>query len=138
MKIKRSLIFLLVFSMIFVLAFANMTAFALSSGNKTVNSSGSMSITLNTGASGNSSVVSFTVSGLPSNSTITKFEVNPGTLTYAGAIVTNYVSLVSSNKTGAEHISWNGSGTILSSSLLGTSANGTYQISFNCCGQALL
>jgi uncharacterized protein YjdB len=134
MKIKNSLILILAFAMIFVLAFANMTAFATTSGNKTVNSSGSMGIVLNTGVTGDSSVVSFTVSGLPANSTITKFEVHTGTLTYTGAMLTNYLNLVSSNRTGVEHISWGGAGnTTLQSSLLsGTPAAGTYQISFNC------
>lgn len=134
MKNKRLFSLLLTAIMILTMAFSNMTTAYAATGNKTVNSSGSMSIVLDKGNTGNSSIVSFTVSGLPVNAKVTKIEINTGSLTYSGAMLTNYLTLSSSNKTTAEKITWNGAAntTLTSNGFLATMANGTYQISFNC------
>lgn len=135
MKPRRKLSVLLSFILMVVLVFATTTTAFAATGNKKVTSSGKMSIVLNTGQTGNSSAVSFKVSGLPTNAVITKLEVNTGSLSsYSGAMLTNYLTLTSSNKTTAEKITWGGQAntTLKSNGFLATKANGTYTITFNC------
>jgi hypothetical protein len=90
--------------MVFSMAFVNVTTVFAVTGSKTVSSSGSMSIILQQNTTGDSSIVSFTVSGLPTNATVTKIEINPGSLTYQGAMLTNNLQLSSTNKSGTEII----------------------------------
>jgi hypothetical protein len=125
------------------LVFATATTAFAATGNKKVTSSGKMSIVLNKGQTGNSSAVSFTVSGLSTNAVITKLEVNTGSLSsYSGAILTNYLTLTSSNRTTAEKITWGGqtNTTLKSNGFLASRANGTYTITFNgtCLGGAVV
>jgi hypothetical protein len=113
------------------------------SGNKTVNSTASMSVILNEGETGYSSYVTFNVSGCPSGSTVSKIEVNVGTLSYQGAVLTYHLELSSSNKSTVETISWGGAGgtKLTSTSFFATTpANGTYKIRFyaTCVGGALV
>lgn len=102
MKSKKLLHVLLNTILILTLVFATTTTAYAATGSKKVTSSGKMSIVLNKGQTGNSSAVSFNVSGLPVNAIITKLEVNTGSLSsYSGAMLTNYLTLISSNKTSA-------------------------------------
>ncbi len=104
MKSRKKISVLLSFVLMMTLVFATTTTAFAATGNKKVTSSGKMSIVLNTGQTGNSSAVSFNVSGLPTNAVITKLEVNTGSLSsYSGAMLTNYLTLTSSNKTTAEN-----------------------------------
>lgn len=118
----------------FTMVFVTTTTANAATGSKKVTSSGKMSIVLNKGQTGNSSAVSFKVSGLPANAVITKLEVNPGSLSsYSGAVLTNYLTLTSDNKSTAEKIAWSGQAdrTLKSSGFLASRANGTYTITFN-------
>ena len=112
MKPRRKLSVLFSFILMVVLVFATTTTAFAATGNKKVTSSGKMSIVLNTGQTGNSSAVSFKVSGLPTN-----------------AVITTFLS-----KTTAEKITWGGQAntTLKSNGFLATKANGTYTITFNC------
>lgn len=111
------------------------------SGTKKVTSSGKMSVALNVGATGDSSSVSIRVSGLPANAVITKLEVNTGSLSYQGGVVTNYLTITSSNGR-TEQIPWGGAAnkTLTTHNFLASSANGTYTLSFNstCVGGAIV
>nr|WP_288826953.1 hypothetical protein [uncultured Clostridium sp.] len=121
--------------LIMTMAFTTTTSAYAATGTKKVTSSGKMSIVLNKGQTGNSSEVTFRVSGLPANAVITKLEVNPGSLkSYSGAMLTNYLTITSSNRSSAEKVSWNGkeNTTLTTSGFLASRANGTYTISFNC------
>jgi hypothetical protein len=127
----------LIFSAVLILtmAFTTTNATYAATGSKKVTSSGTMSIALKTGQTGNSSEVVFIVSGLPTNAVITKLEVNPGFIKYyAGGMLTNYLILTSSNRSASEKVTWGGAGntTLKTSGFLASRANGTYTISFNC------
>lgn len=134
MKSKRAISFSLAVLVMFTMVFATTTTAFAASGNKKVNANGSMTIALNAGQTGNSSTATFTVSGLPANAKITKLQINTGTMTYAGGMLTNYLILSKSGASNTEHIPWNGSGstTLTSNGFLLEPANGTYTISFNC------
>lgn len=127
----------LMFSAVLILtmAFTSTNAAYAATGSKKVTSSGSMSIALKKGQTGNSSEVTFKVSGLPTNAVITKLEVNPGSLkSYSGAMLSNYLTVTSSNRSAAEKVTWGGAEntTLKTSGFLASRANGTYTISFNC------
>lgn len=116
------------------------TVFA-ASGSKKVTSSGKMSVILSVGETADSSAVSITVSGLPTNAVITKLEVNTGSLSsYNGGVLTNYLTITSSNGR-SEQIAWSGATntTLTTSNFLASAANGTYTITFNatCLGGAV-
>ena len=115
-------------------------AFA-ATGNSKYTSSGSMSVVLNVGATGDSSSVTINVSNLPTNAKITKLEVNTGSLTYQGGVLTNYLTISSSNGR-TEDIAWNGAAnkTLTTSHFLASNANGVYTLSFNatCLGGAIV
>jgi hypothetical protein len=104
------------------------------SGTKTVNSSSSMSLIL-TGGTAYSNYVTFNATGCPAGATVDKIEINVGSLAAQGAILTNHLEISSSNRTGAETISWPGAGgaklTTSNTFFFNTAANGTYQIRFN-------
>jgi len=120
--------------LIITMAFTTTTSAYAATGTKKVTSSGTMSLALKKGQSGNSSEVTFRVSGLPANAVITKLEVNPGSLkSYTGAVLTNYLTVASSNSNSTENVTWNGkeNTTLRASGFLASNANGTYKISFN-------
>ncbi len=91
-----------------------------------------MSVVLSVGQTGDSSSVTIKVSDLPENAIITKLEVNTGSLTYQGGVLTNYLTISSSNGR-SEQIPWNGAAnkTLTTSHFLASQANGIYTISFN-------
>lgn len=120
--------------LIMTMAFTATTSAYAATGTRKVTSSGTMSLALKKGQTGNSSEVTFRVSGLPANAVITKLEVNPGSLkSYSGAVLTNYLTMTSSNRSSAENVTWNGkeNTTLKTSGFLASNANGTYTISFN-------
>ncbi|WP_077610218.1 hypothetical protein [Clostridium sp. Marseille-P2415] len=134
MKIKR--LFRLFFAMLFVFAmtFAYTTAAYAAASSKTVSSSKSMSVILKEGSSGDSNIISFRVSGLPANATVTKIEVNTGSLSFKGAVLTNKLILTSSNKATEASVAWNGASNsklTFKTQFYNTPANGTYDIRFN-------
>ena len=120
--------------LIMTMAFTTTTSAYAATGTKKVTSSRTMGLALKKGQTGNSSEVTFRVSGLPANAVITKLEVNPGSLkSYSGAVLTNYLTVSSSNRISAEKVAWNGREnlTLRTSGFLASKANGTYTISFN-------
>ncbi len=120
--------------LIMTMAFTATTSVYAATGTKKVTSSGTMSLALRKGQTGNSSEVTFRVSGLPANAVITKLEVNPGSLkSYSGAVLSNYLTVSSSNRSSAEKVSWNGRENLdlKTSGFLASKANGTYTVSFN-------
>ncbi|WP_097004418.1 hypothetical protein [Lacrimispora amygdalina] len=120
--------------LIMTMAFTTTTSAYAATGTKKVTSSRTMGLALKKGQTGNSSEVTFRVSGLPANAVITKLEVNPGSLkSYSGAVLTNYLTVSSSNRSSAEKVAWNGREnlTLRTSGFLASKANGTYTISFN-------
>lgn len=124
-----------------VVTLAPSTNVSAASGSRKVASSGKMSAILNVGESGDSTSVTIRVSGLPSNAVITKLQVNTGSLSFQGGVLTNYLTITSSNGR-SEEIPWGGAGntTLTTSRFLASSANGTYTLSFNstCLGGALV
>ncbi|HHX61603.1 MAG TPA: hypothetical protein GX707_12980 [Epulopiscium sp.] len=141
MKKRRVLSSFVSLALIFTLTLASSLTVFAASGNKKVTTSGKMSALLNVGQTADSSTVSFNVSGLPTNAVITKLEVNTETLSYTGAVITNYLKITSSNGR-AEEIPWQGAAnkTLTTSKFLASKANGTYTISFNstCVGGAIV
>jgi len=133
-KKLRSLLFVAV--AMFTLLAGNAATALAATGSKTISSAGSMSITLDKGKTGDSSAVSFTVSGLPANARITQIEINTGTLSSSGTVVVNYLKLAKSGESYVEQIPWNGSGNtkLTANGFKVKLANGTYTISFNATG----
>lgn len=133
MKTNRFLCLIFVSVLVISAVFANTTAYA-SSGSKKVTSNGSMEAILRENQSGNSNELSFRVTGLPANAVISYIEINTGSLSFTGTMLTNYLTLKSSNNSEEDRISWNGSAnkTLKSSLFKDKPANGTYKISFNC------
>lgn len=124
---------LVVLSLVIITTFVSTPLSALAStGNRTYTSSGKMELILNTGETGDSSEAVIKVTSLPDNAKITRLTVNVGKLSYNGAIITNYLTIRSSNNR-SEEISWNGQGnkTLTTSAFLSSKADGTYYISFN-------
>ncbi len=132
---KTKGLFRTIFSMMLVsiLLVSTVTNAYAATGSKKVTSTGSMSVALTKGSTGDSSTVSFNVSGLPANAKITKIEVYTGSLTYTGAVLTNYLTLQGKNSGITEQIAWNGAAnkTLTASNFKATTANDTYTISFN-------
>lgn len=135
----RSLIFavLLIFSLVSI---STVDVFA-ATGSKTFTSSDKMSIVLPVNTSDDSSEATINVSGLPAKAVITKMTINTGSLSYTGAVVTNYLTIRSSNDR-IEQIPWNGQAnkTLTTNGFLASLANGTYKLSFNstCVGGAIV
>jgi hypothetical protein len=140
-KNRKILYGILSLVLVVVMTFATSTSVFAASGSKKVTASGKMSVALNVGQTGDSSSVSINVSGLPSNAVITKLEVNTGTLTFQGAVASNYLTITSSNGR-TEQIKWGGAAntTLKTNKFLASSANGTYTLSFNstCVGGAIV
>lgn len=126
--VKR--IFTIMMVMTLMLA-TSMTAFA-ETGNRTYKASSKMTVSLNPGQTGDSNVVTITVSNLPENAIITKLTVDTGSMTYSGAVVCSSLTISSSNGR-TEKIGWTGQAnkTLTTSKFLASAANGTYTISFN-------
>lgn len=142
MKTNRKILCgLLSLMLVVTMLFATSTSVYAASGQKKYTASGKMSVVLSVGETGDSSSVSIKVSGLPENAVITKLEVNTGSLTYQGGVLTNYLTISSSNGR-SEQVAWNGAAnkTLTTSKFLASSANGTYTLSFNstCMGGAIV
>lgn len=142
MKISKkigSLVFavLLIFSLISI---STGDVFA-ATGSRTYNSTGKMSVVLPVKTTGDSSELQIRVSGLPEKAVITKMTINTGSLSYTGAVVTNYLTVESSNNR-TEQIPWNGQAnkTLTTNGFLASLANGTYTLKFNatCVGGAII
>lgn len=138
---RKILCGLLSLVLVVAMAFVTSTNVYAASGQKKCTSSGKMSVILSVGQTGDSSSVTINVTGLPANAIITKLEVNTGSLTYQGGVLTNYLTISSSNGR-SEQIAWNGAAnkTLTTSKFLASSANGTYTLSFNstCLGGAIV
>ena len=138
---RKILCGLLSLVLVVAIAFVTSTNVYAASGQKKCTSSGKMSVILSVGQTGDSSSVTINVTGLPANAIITKLEVNTGSLTYQGGVLTNYLTISSSNGR-SEQIAWNGAAnkTLTTSKFLASSANGTYTLSFNstCLGGAIV
>lgn len=138
---KKFLCGLLSLMLVVTMLFATSTSVYAASGQKKYTASGKMSVVLSVGETGDSSSVSIKVSGLPENAVITKLEVNTGSLTYQGGVLTNYLTISSSNGR-SEQVAWNGAAnkTLTTSKFLASTANGTYTLSFNstCMGGAIV
>lgn len=118
--------------MVFTMSIVSSVPVSASTGSKKVTTSKKMSLVLSVGETNDSSTIDFKVSGLPTNAVITKLEVYTGSLSYTGGILTNYLTITSSNGR-TEEIAWNGAAkkTLTTSNFLASRANGTYTISFN-------
>ncbi|ASS89032.1 hypothetical protein NSS70_18225 [Aeribacillus sp. FSL K6-2848] len=129
MKAKRLISLLLVMVVVF---FMTTTAFAASSSKTFTSSSGtigSMSLYLDPGESGSSSIATINVSGLPADAVITKVVADCNTMSYSGAILSNRLYITTSNISGWTSAPWgSGNKTEISAGLIGTLANGTYQL----------
>ncbi|SDY69934.1 hypothetical protein SAMN05421736_10369 [Evansella caseinilytica] len=129
MKAKKLLSLLLVMVMVSVMT---TTAFAASSSKTFTSStapSGSMSLSLDPGTSGSSSIATINVSGLPADVVITKVVVDCNTMSYSGAIWSNSLYIKTSNIPGWVSAPWgSGNKTEFTAGLIGTLANGTYQL----------
>lgn len=138
---KKFLCGLLSLMLVVTMLFATSTSVYAASGQKKYTASGKMSVVVSVGETGDSSSVSIKVSGLPENAVITKLEVNTGSLTYQGGVLTNYLTISSSNGR-SEQVAWNGAAnkTLTTSKFLASTANGTYTLSFNstCMGGAIV
>ena len=138
---RKILCGLLSLVLVVAIAFVTSTNVYAASGQKKCTSSGKMSVILSVGQTGDSSSVTINVTGLPANAIITKLEVNTGSLTYQGGVLTNYLTISSSNGR-SEQIAWNGAAnkTLTTSKFLASTANGTYTLSFNstCLGGAIV
>lgn len=123
-------VFTIMMVMTLILA-ASMTAFA-ATGNVTRKASSKMTIILDPRETGNFTLVSITVSGLPADAVITRMTVDTGAMTYNGAVLCNYMTVSSSNGR-TEQVAWTGQAnqTLETSRFLASPANGTYTLSFN-------
>lgn len=123
-------VFIIMMVMTLILA-TSMTVFA-ATGNVTRKASSKMTIILDPRETGNSTLVSITVSGLPADAVITRMTVDTGTMTYNGAVLCNYMTVSSSNGR-TEQVAWTGQAnqTLETSRFLASPANGTYTLSFN-------
>ncbi|MBD5543336.1 MAG: hypothetical protein HDR01_03570 [Lachnospiraceae bacterium] len=129
---RKILCGLLALVLVVAMSFVTSTNVYAASSSNTYKSSGKMSVVLSVGQTGDSSSVTINVRNLPENAIITKLEVNTGSLTYQGGVLTNYLTISSSNGR-SEQIPWNGAAnkTLTTSRFLASQANGTYTISFN-------
>lgn len=141
MKKRQILYGLLALVLVVTMSFVTSTNAYAASGQKTYKASDKMSVVLSVGQTGDSSSVTIDVTNLPENAIITKLEVSTGSLTYQGGVLTNYLTISSSNGR-SEQIAWNGAAnnTLTTSCFLASSANGTYTLSFNatCLGGAIV
>lgn len=110
-------------------------------GSSTYNSTKKMSVILPVKTTGDSSEIQIRVSDLPKKAVITKMIINTGSLSYTGAVVTNYLTIKSSNNR-TEQIPWNGQANknLTTNGFLASLANGTYTLKFNatCVGGAII
>lgn len=124
--------------MMFMLVITSTTDVFAASGSRTFRASGKMSVALKVDSVGTSNEVSIRVSGMPAKAVITKMTINTGSLSYTGAVLTNYLTISSNGR--SERIYWGGQANtdLNTSNFLASKANGTYTISFNakCMGGA--
>lgn len=110
-------------------------------GSRTYNSTKKMSVILPVKTTGDSSEIQIRVSDLPKKAVITKMIINTGSLSYTGAVVTNYLTIKSSNNR-TEQIPWNrqANKNLTTNGFLASLANGTYTLKFNatCVGGAII
>lgn len=133
-KFKKIISILLTAAIILSIGILTTTTTYAATGSKTVKSISSMDVALKKGETGFSSYVTFKVSGLPAEAKVTKIEVNVGSLSFQGGVMTNYLELTSSNNAEPEIISWGGEQNVTLTSktfFSNTIANGTYLIRFN-------
>ncbi|MCL1696762.1 hypothetical protein [Lysinibacillus sp. BPa_S21] len=132
MKFTKLFSFLLVVIMMF--SFTTSTTLAASS-SKTFTSRDTMSLTLAQQTSGDSSVATFNVSGLPSDAVVTKVVVDANSgLTYGGngAIVSNTVYIKNDSMSTYASAPWGSlNKTEITTGVLGKIANGTWSIYYN-------
>ena len=139
MKFTKLFSFLFVVVMMF--SFTTSTTLAVSSStddvssSKTFTSMDTMSLTLAQQASGDSSVATFNVSGLPSDAVVTKVVVDANSgLTYGGngAIVSNRVHIKNNSMDNYTSAPW---GSLnkpeITTGVLGQPAAGTWSIYYN-------
>ena len=108
MKMKKLISLFVVVVMIFAVSVPALAAPAASS-SKTVTSSGTMSLYLAASASGNSNIITFSVSGLPTGAIVTKVTVDANAnISWGGqgAIVSNSVYVKSNNMTSYVSAPW--------------------------------
>ncbi|WDV45169.1 hypothetical protein PV797_16830 [Clostridiaceae bacterium M8S5] len=129
MNIKKLAVLLLVICMAFMIT----TSFAISS-SKTVTSSKKMSLYLDAGKSGDSSVIKFNVYGIPSGAVVKKVVVDANSnISWSGkgAIVSNRIH-VKNSKSGYVSAPWGSlNKTEVTGALVGTPAKGTWYVYYN-------
>lgn len=107
------------------------TTLAASSSRTFISSSGtygSMSLYLNPGATGSSSIATIRVSGLPSNAIITKVVADCNTMSFSGPVLSNRLYIKTDRSSWASAPWGSGNKTEISAGLIGKPANGTYQL----------
>lgn len=139
MKTRRVVKRIFAMMMAMSLMLASSMIVSAQTGNVTRKASSKMTIILNPSQTGDSTLVSITISGLPENAVITKMTVDTGTMTSNGAVVCNYLTVTSSNGR-TERIGWTGQAnkTLTTSNFLASPANGTYTLSFNATNVSVL
>jgi len=132
MKFTKLFGFLLAVVMLF--SFTTSTTLAASS-SKTFTSRDTMSLSLDKQLSGDSSVATFNISGLPSDAIVTKVVVDANTgMTYGGkgAIVSNRIHIKNDSMTTYASAPWGSQNkTTITTGVIGKPANGTWSIYYN-------
>ncbi|KOS64536.1 hypothetical protein FJQ98_00960 [Lysinibacillus agricola] len=132
MKFTKLFSFLLVMVMMF--SFTTSTTLAASS-SKTVTSRDTMSLSLAKQASGDSNVITFNFSGLPSDAVVTKVVVDANSgITYGGngAIVSNRVHIKNESMDNYTFAPWGSlNKTEITTGVIGKPAAGTWSIYYN-------
>lgn len=108
----------------------SLTVFA-ATGSSTKTASQKMTVILSGGSTGNSTATTINFNSFPADAVITRLEVNTGTMTYSGAVLTNSLTISGNGRT--ETIPWNGQAnkTLTTSHFLMAEANGIFTITFN-------
>lgn len=127
-KIKRVFVVMLALIMMFSM---QLSVFAATSRTTTKTASAKMSIVLNPSQTGDSSAVTISFTGLPSNAVVTDLTINSGTMTYNGAVLSNYITISGNGRT--EQVAWGGQANrdLSTNNFIGVPANGTYTLTFN-------
>lgn len=130
-KTKRFLVVFLAMVMLFSMQLNVFAASATTTRTTTKTATAKMSIVLSPNQTGDSTAVTITFSGLPSNAVVTELTVNSGTMTYNGAVLSNYITISGNGRT--EQLAWGGQANrdLPTNNFLGVSANGTYTLTFN-------
>lgn len=133
MKItKRVYTSIMAMLLVFTLSVASTTTVSAAYRTKKVTATKKMTVGLNVGRTGSSNEITFSFTGLPSNAVISALRINPGSLTYSGAVVSQSLT-VRNSKTGvSQTIPWLGvpKRDVDADAFVGTKANGTYALSF--------